>query len=117
LEKIIPIEPEDDILERARSSKFFYVFYVICKHKIFEGFIIFLILGNTLSLALDREPIDKDTFRALEIANTIFSWLFFGEMIIKLIGLGFKGYARDRFNLFDCVIVMFSTIEMVMELA
>lgn len=34
-------------------------------------------------------------------------------MIIKLLGLGFKGYARDRFNIFDCVIVIISTIEIV----
>jgi hypothetical protein len=32
-------------------------------------------------------------------------------MFIKLIGLGAKGYANDRFNLFDCMIVVVSTVE------
>lgn len=38
-------------------------------------------------------------------------------MVIKLLGLGFKGYAADRFNLFDCAIVIFSTIENVLAWA
>lgn len=32
-------------------------------------------------------------------------------MIIKLFGLGFKGYLRDSFNLFDGIIVMISIID------
>jgi hypothetical protein len=43
--------------------------------------------------------------------NTILSWIFFGEMIIKLLGLGLKDYASDSFNLFDCAVVMISLIE------
>ena len=38
-------------------------------------------------------------------------------MIIKLIGLGIRDYARDKFNLFDCVIVVISTVEIVLKLA
>jgi hypothetical protein len=38
-------------------------------------------------------------------------------MVIKLIGLGFVEYARDKFNLFDCFIVIMSTFETVVELA
>lgn len=33
------------------------------------------------------------------------------EMIIKIIGLGLKGYLRDRMNTFDAVIVIASLIE------
>ena len=32
-------------------------------------------------------------------------------MIIKLIGLGVKNYAHDRFNLFDCTIVIVSLVD------
>ena len=35
-------------------------------------------------------------------------------MILKLIGLGIKGYCKDRFNIFDGVIVILSTIEVIM---
>jgi hypothetical protein len=32
-------------------------------------------------------------------------------MVIKLLGLGFKEYARDSFNLFDAIIVLISLVE------
>jgi hypothetical protein len=35
-------------------------------------------------------------------------------MILKLIGLGVKGYCSDRFNIFDGVIVFLSTIEVIL---
>jgi len=43
--------------------------------------------------------------------NDILTWIFFGEMIVKLLGLGYKDYASDSFNLFDCAVVMISLIE------
>ena len=106
-----------DVPSRARKCKFYYVFYVICEHSIFNTVIIMMILANTIVLALDRHPIDPTNAANNELANTILSWCFFAEMIIKLIGLGFKGYAADRFNLFDCFIVMVSLVENVMEWA
>jgi hypothetical protein len=40
-------------------------------------------------------------------------WFFVAEMIIKLIGLGFKEYARDSFNIFDALIAIISLIDFV----
>jgi len=37
-------------------------------------------------------------------------------MIIKLIGLGFRLYVDDGFNIFDCVIVHISIFEIVIEI-
>ena len=107
-------DPTDDIKERSFRNSFFRVFYLLSNNTIFSTFIIILILGNTVTLALDRHPIDPIEFAGLELANTIFSWLFFTEMLIKLMGLGIKGYTRDRFNIFDAVIVIMSTVEMVL---
>jgi hypothetical protein len=36
-------------------------------------------------------------------------------MVIKLIGLGFKGYSQDNYNLFDCFIVVLSTFESIID--
>lgn len=47
----------------------------------------------------------------LEVFNLVFFGAFFFEMIIKLIGLGFKLYLKDRFNMFDMVIVIFSCVD------
>jgi len=42
----------------------------------------------------------------------MFSYLFTVEMIIKIGGLGISGYIRDGYNLFDCLLVITSLIEM-----
>jgi hypothetical protein len=103
--------------ERSRKNKIFKFFYQICTNSIFATVIILLIIANTVVLALDRHPIDATEFKTLEILNDVISWCFFAEMIIKFIGLGFREYARDKFNLFDCFIVVMSTIESVMAWA
>jgi voltage-dependent calcium channel L type alpha-1D len=38
-------------------------------------------------------------------------------MLIKLVGLGPKIYIKDTFNLFDCLIVLLSTVELVISWA
>lgn len=43
------------------------------------------------------------------------SFCFIFEMVIKLIGFGPKGYALDKFNLFDCMIVWISIGEMILQ--
>lgn len=60
---------------------------------------------------MDRHPISDEEYKTLEFLNNLFSWLFFAEMVLKLIGMGFKEYAKDKFNLFDAVIVVLSTVE------
>ena len=36
-------------------------------------------------------------------------------MILKLVGMGFKGYVKDSFNIFDGVIVILSTVEIIVS--
>ena len=36
-------------------------------------------------------------------------------MLLKLIGMGFKGYTKDHFNIFDGFIVILSTIEIIVS--
>jgi len=38
------------------------------------------------------------------------------EFLIKLTGLGFKEYVKDKFNIFDGTLVMFSILTFVMEI-
>lgn len=47
--------------------------------------------------------------------NVAFFSLFLIEMIAKLIGMGPKVYIRDRFNIFDAVIVSISIIDVVVS--
>ena len=38
-------------------------------------------------------------------------------MIIKLIGLGFREYARDSFNIFDAIVVVLSVLDLIITTA
>ena len=44
--------------------------------------------------------------------NYIFTAIFALEVILKLVGLGVKQFSRDRFNLFDALIVIMSILEL-----
>ena len=68
---------------------------------------------NTIVLALDKYPEDPSLTKVTQSLNTFFTWAFVVEMVIKLIGLGFKEYARDSFNIFDAIIVVLSLIELI----
>lgn len=67
----------------------------ICINSYFSAFIIFCIFINTISLSLDRYPIDYDFYMKLEIVNNTCTFIFVAEMIIKLFGLGLNGYLQD----------------------
>jgi hypothetical protein len=52
-----------------------------------------------------------------EYFNTVFTAVFAIEMIIKLLGFGVKEYVQDRFNIFDCVIVVVSIADLTISSA
>lgn len=74
-----------------------------------------LILANTVTLALDRYPIDQEETEQLEVANQVFTLLFAIEMVILLLGYGLKEYLRDALNIFDGTIVIISLVETILN--
>lgn len=66
-------------------------------------------------LSLDKYPIEIDYVLLLEDLNDVLSYIFFFEMLLKLIGLGFKAYASDSFNVFDCCVVMIWVVEKILH--
>jgi Na+-transporting methylmalonyl-CoA/oxaloacetate decarboxylase gamma subunit len=84
---------------------------------IFGGFITFVIVLNTIVLALNKYPewSTTDPFFAnvLSEMNTSFTIIFSAEVVLKLFGLGVWGYAADKMNLFDCVIVVIAMVELI----
>ena len=77
----------------------------------FNFLIYCFILGNTIALALYRYNESERQAEILHYLNLIFVWVFFVEMVAKLIGLGVKNYVRDRFNIFDAIIVIVSLLD------
>jgi hypothetical protein len=54
--------------------------------------IVFLIMCNTLILAMDSYPVNLHKEFIVEIMNYIFFGIFFLEMLLKIGGLGIKMY-------------------------
>jgi len=47
----------------------------------------------------------------LDLSNVILTAIFAVEMVLKLLGLGFRGYVANRFNIFDGALVIVGLIE------
>ena len=100
---------------RAQSNKLYYICYRLCTHWMFTLVITLLIVANTVVLALDKHPEDPELTKVTDNLNDFFTWAFVAEMVIKLIGLGFKEYARDSFNIFDAIIVILSLVDIILS--
>lgn len=84
----------------------------IVMSKIFNYIILLSILVNTIALALDEYPIDREKIRVMEFINLVMTFIFIGEMAIKIIGLGIATYCSRVENLFDAFIVIMSVVEL-----
>jgi len=88
--------------------------YLLATHWAFTTCISACIVANTVILALDRYPISNSDQEQLENLNLTLTMVFVLEMLVKLTGLGFRGYFKDSFNTFDCVIVIVSIVDTVL---
>ena len=106
-------EPEHEKNSRYRSSLngCYRCMYLLVTSVPFNFFIFVLILLNTLTLALYRYDQSYQKELLLSYCNEFFTWAFFAEMILKLIGLGPKNYVKDPYNQFDAVVVIVSLID------
>ena len=77
----------------------------------FEAAIIFIIILNTIILAIHYPGMETSVEEALQALNYCFAVLFTIEMLIKLVGLGPNRWFYDKFNVFDGIIVIVSWIE------
>jgi hypothetical protein len=55
-----------------------------------------------------------DLENALETTNTVLVFVFLIEMILGMVGLGMEDYFSDNMNTFDCVLVTYSFIELLL---
>lgn len=74
--------------KRAAENGFYRFFYSIVTDTNFNAFIFVLIMINTITLAMDDYPQSKSKTAVLDVFNQFFTWFFFLEMIMKIIGLG-----------------------------
>lgn len=88
--------------------------YQVLMNPYFDSIIIFVIILNTMCLAMDKYPKYEEEWIILVLSNLnfIFTVIFTAEAVIKMVGLGFKEFNKEKFNQFDLVIVIISIAEM-----
>uniref|UniRef100_A0A665T8T3 Voltage-dependent L-type calcium channel subunit alpha n=1 Tax=Echeneis naucrates TaxID=173247 RepID=A0A665T8T3_ECHNA len=88
-------------------------FWRIINSSQFEYVMFVLILGNTLTLAVQHYEQSKLFTSIMDILNMIFTVVFTIEMIIKLLAL--RHYFIDPWNSFDALIVVGSVLDIVVS--
>ncbi len=78
---------------------------VLVESTIFQRAILVSILINTLSMGVEHHEQPALLTSIVELSNIVFSSIFFVEMLLKLLALGFFNYIKDEYNLFDGAIV------------
>lgn len=78
-------------------------------------FIMLVIILNTLCMAVEHHNQPTKMTKILEVLNVVFIWIFTMEMVLKIIGVGLRAYFKLAFNCFDCLIVVLSIVELVIE--
>lgn len=88
--------------------------YGVLMNPYFDSTIIFVIILNTMCLAMDKYPQFEEDWiiNSLSNLNLVFTVIFTAEAVIKMVGLGFKEFNKEKFNQFDLVIVIISIAEM-----
>uniref|UniRef100_A0A8D3EAJ0 Voltage-dependent L-type calcium channel subunit alpha n=1 Tax=Scophthalmus maximus TaxID=52904 RepID=A0A8D3EAJ0_SCOMX len=86
-------------------------FWKIINSSQFEYIMFVLILGNTLTLAIQHYEQSKTFTSVMDILNMIFTVVFTIEMIIKLLALRAHHYFIDPWNSFDALIVVGSVLD------
>lgn len=102
------------IEDRAESNKVYYFCYRMVLSRHFTRFINLIIIMNTVILSLDKYPPNPEEQYIVETLNNAFTGVFIFEMAVKLLAFGVRTYFKDSFNIFDCIIVVTSFIDLVL---
>lgn len=96
--------------------------YNIANAQLFEYFIILAIVISSVQLVLENPLSDPESslIRALFWIDILMTFIFSGEMILKVVAYGFllnseDSYLRNTWNLLDFTIVVFSITSLVMS--
>ena len=113
------VECQRSIYLINRETYFRRLCFNVQKHKYFDRIIMLLICLSSIKLATDTymDGLSEDSIEIVisEWCDTIFTWAFTVECIVKIFALGFTmdsgSYLRDSWNQLDFFIVITSLID------
>eukprot|EP00198_Chlamydomonas_reinhardtii_P012109 XP_001701446.1 voltage-gated Ca2+ channel, alpha subunit [Chlamydomonas reinhardtii] len=75
-----------------------------------------VIILNTVLMCINWFEMPESVAEATNYINYVFTIYFLLEMILKMTGFGLARYFRDGMNIFDCLVVVISVTEMVLDI-
>jgi len=70
---------------------------------------------TSLDSAYMRERQLTPTAEIVEQLNVVFTVVFFAEMVLRIVGIGFVQYFRDKWNVVDFVIVWLTSVDLILK--
>lgn len=86
--------------------------YILIKSDIYYWIFGFFVAANSIIMATEYHGYSQTHEEFIKASNILFTIIFILELLLKILALGFKGYAADNFNLFDCLLVFIGIIEL-----
>lgn len=99
------------MIKRAR-----YVVRLHVKSSMYDDFFTFVVLLNSVAMAMSSYGMSEEREAFLELTNVYFTWIFIYEMYVKILGIGIKKYLADGMNYLDGFIVQVSIFELLYPL-
>ncbi|CAM9958434.1 unnamed protein product [Lampetra planeri] len=92
-----------------------YNVWYVANHPAFEYSMFALIVANSLCLGMQHYGQSEEFSHVMDVLNLIFTFLFTGEMIVKIIAYKPRGYFTDPWNVFDFLIVVGSIVDVLLS--
>ncbi|KAF7667180.1 hypothetical protein LDENG_00072760 [Lucifuga dentata] len=92
-------------------------------HKMFDHVILLFIFLNCITIALERPDIQPNSMERmfLSVSNYIFTVIFVGEMMIKVVAMGLyfgnSVYLQSSWNILDGLLVFVSLVDILVSIA
>ncbi|XP_012789522.2 sodium channel protein type 10 subunit alpha [Sorex araneus] len=95
--------------------KFKKILFEIVTDPFTELAVTFCIVVNTVFMAMEHHGMSREFETMLQIGNYVFTGFFTAEMVLKIIAFDPYYYFQKKWNIFDCIIVTISLMELGMS--
>lgn len=98
-------------MDKATSDRLQATFYLLRSNKLFELFVISVIILSALVIGVKTYPLPKPVLQFIEIMDWMVTLIFLVEIVIRFMGEPEKKrFFHNAWNLFDTLIVVVSLI-------
>jgi len=115
IQKLILTAEPDYETTNVPQNKYIREFHDLVSSSSFKKFIMVCIVLNIVQMALNAENMSPFKIALLDFAGHVFTVIFLGECILKLIAYR-KTYFKNSWNQFDFVVVSSSIFDIFMQL-